>query len=144
MDIHAITDDAALDQCGIPHARALASFAEALVRNDDVLLASAREVLVGGVGSDGLVDASATVGNFQRMVRIADGCGIPLDPAIDMLSGDFRSELGIDRFGSSANTPPGGPIRRAFRRASGRVVRPLIGPLLKLGFAARDRFGGRG
>ena len=139
MDIHAITDDAALDHSGIPHAPALASFAEALVRNDDVLLASAREVLIDCVGPEGLVDASATVGNFQRMVRIADGCGIPLDAPIDVLSGDFRAELGIDRFGSSANTPPGGPIQSAF----GRVVRPLVGPLLKLGFAVRDRMGGR-
>ena len=139
MDLHAVTDDAALSQSGIAHASELVAFAEALVGRDDDALAASREALLEAVGPDGLVDAAATVGNFQRMVRIADGCGIPLDGGLGALTEDVRSELGIDRFGSSANTPESGPLARAL----GRVARPLLGPLLKFGLAARDRFASR-
>ena len=57
-----------------------------------------------------LVDAAAVVGNFERMVRIADGTGIPLDKPVAMVSADMREELGLDaksvaaRFTSESHT----------------------------------------
>ena len=36
------------------------------------------------------------LGNFERMVRIADGTGIPLDGPVVAASNDFREELGLD------------------------------------------------
>ena len=44
------------------------------------------------------------MGNFQRMVRIADGTGIPVDSRMNALTAGMREDLGIDRFGSAANT----------------------------------------
>ena len=42
------------------------------------------------------MDAAGVIGNFERMVRIADGTGIPLDRIVDALTSGFRGELGLD------------------------------------------------
>ena len=62
------------------------------------------------------------------MVRIADGIGIPLDGVMHMLSGDMRADLGIDRYGSAANTPESGVAKRAL----GRVLYPVAIRAMKL------------
>ena len=59
-----------------------------------------------------LPGAAAVVGNFERMVRIADGSGIPLDTSMSVASATLREDLGIDAFGSAANTPEPSPIAR--------------------------------
>ena len=69
-----------------------------------------------------LVDAAAVIGNFQRMVRIADGTGIPLDKPVAMISADVRDELKLNEFGSADLTPAPGPIGRFL----GRHLRPLL------------------
>ena len=38
--------------------------------------------------------AAGVIGNFERMVRIADGTGIPLDRIVDAMTSDFRAEFG--------------------------------------------------
>ena len=63
-------------------------------------------------GSAVLVDAAAVVGNFQRMVRIADGTGIPVDGLMSALSGSIADELDLRRFGSAQNTPRSGLLRK--------------------------------
>ena len=68
-------------------------------------LAEAREALRAAMGADAVVDCAAVVANFQRMVRIADGCGIPLDPSTIGASADFRADLGVHAYASAANTP---------------------------------------
>ena len=68
-------------------------------------LAQAREALRAAMGADAVVDCAAVVANFQRMVRIADGCGIPLDPPTIGASADFRESLGVHAYTSAANTP---------------------------------------
>ena len=45
-----------------------------------------------------MIDAAGVIANFQRMMRIADSPGIPLDARMDALTADLRSELGINRF----------------------------------------------
>jgi hypothetical protein len=84
--------------------------------------------VLGEIGPEALVDAAAVASNFMRMVRIADSTGISLDAPMEVLSQDLRAELGIDRFGSAANTPPAGVLRRSV----GRVLTPLAWALLKL------------
>jgi hypothetical protein len=71
------------------------------------------------------------------MVRIADSTGIPLDAPVTAMTGDIRGELGLGRFGSSANTREAG----ALPLAVGRVLRPVIVSALKWALAARDRLG---
>lgn len=106
----------------VPAGAELIRFAEALVARDFVALQGARDELAQQVGAAAVVDAAAIVGNFERMVRIADGTGIPLDAPVAMVSADLREELGIDQFGSASETPPTGTLSRF----AGRLLRPLI------------------
>jgi DNA-binding phage protein len=116
IDVSVVKDDNAADASGIPHARALLAFTEAVVRGSEEELAAARAQLLDELGAACLVDAAAVVGNFERMVRIADATGIPLDSPVEALTQDLRSVLGLAAFGSSANTPGLGPVARILGR----------------------------
>jgi len=89
---------------GIPSAEALVGLVEAAVARDAEALPAAREAVVEELGFAGLVDACAVLGNFERMTRIADGTGIPLDTSAQMISDDLRETLGLDDFSSAGNT----------------------------------------
>ena len=88
---------------GVPHGGLLTAFAEAAVRRTDAL-PGLRERVVVELGPQELVDAAGVVANFQRMVRIADGCGIPLDEFTRDATDDVREDLGLHEFASAANT----------------------------------------
>ena len=88
---------------GVPYGSLLTAFAEAAVRQTDAL-PGLREQIVSELGVQQLVDAAGIVANFQRMVRIADGCGIPLDDFTLEASEGWRQELGLHEFASAANT----------------------------------------
>jgi hypothetical protein len=123
VDVHAVTDPARADESGVPHAAVLLALADAMVGDDEAALGRARTRVRETLGDPQLVDAAAVVSNFERMVRIADATGIPLDGPVDMLTAAVRTELGIDRFTAAANTPPAGPLRR--------VLAPLLRPVLR-------------
>ena len=93
------------DDCGIDNAPALIEFVEAFVNRDNTALARARTVLAGEIGTDGMIDAAAVAANFQRMVRIADATGIPIDTQINAMSKDIQEQLELRRFPSARNTP---------------------------------------
>ncbi len=100
-------------------------------------LARVREEIVDAMDATALVDAAAVIGNFQRMVRIADGTGIPLDKPVAMISADVREELRLNEFGSADLTPAPGPLGRFM----GRHLRPLLIKGIQMGrkrAAARD------
>lgn len=85
----------------------------------------AREIrasLSEGISPEGLVDASAIIGNFQRMVRIADGTGIPLDEPVAIMSAGVREDLGLNEFGSAGLTPKVG----WFKRRLGEILGPRM------------------
>lgn len=88
---------------GVPQGSLLTAFAEAAVRQTDAL-PGLRERIASELGGQELVDAAGVVANFQRMVRIADGCGIPLDEFTKDATDDVRDELGIHEYASAANT----------------------------------------
>jgi hypothetical protein len=111
---------------GVPDGDLLVPFAEAAVAHDDEALASVRARVAERLGPESLVDAAAIVANFQRMVRIADGTGIPLDSPLAMVSVDLRSELGIDAYGSADATPP--------VSGAGSLLGKLMAPFLPLMF----------
>ena len=69
-----------------------------------------------------VVDAAGIVANFERMTRIADATGIPLDPPVNALASDVQDDLGLREFRSSAAT----------KRASGlaRTAARWLGPLV--------------
>ena len=128
VDVSAITDPKAADASGIPQAGVLVAFADAVVGRDDGELGRAREAVLDELGAVGLVDTAAVASNFERMVRIADGCGIPLDPPVVVLSEDVRDDLGIDQFASAANTPGQGFLGRSL----GPVLRAVVPRLLRV------------
>ena len=88
---------------GVEHGEVLLRFSDAAVGRT-AELAQAREALNSAMGPEAVVDCAATIANFQRMVRIADGCGIPLDTFSRQESAKWRDGLGIDNFRSRANT----------------------------------------
>jgi len=96
----------------VPHGPALTALAEALVRGDGLALGEARARVLQALGPAGLVDAAAVASNFERMVRIADATGIPLDAPMAALTADLRDRMGLDRFASSAHTRRLGWFRR--------------------------------
>jgi hypothetical protein len=123
IDVSVVKDDAAASASGIPGAKALLAFTEAVVRGGEEELADARARLLDELGAACLVDAAAVVGNFERMVRIADATGIPLDSPVEALTQDLRSDLGLEAFPSSANTPGLGHIARMLGRGLAPATR---------------------
>jgi len=133
-DLHAVTAGNTAAPVGVPHERELVALAEAVVRGGEAELAEARRAALAALGPESFVAAAAVAGNFERMDRIADATGIPLDAPLDAISADMRAELGIDAFGSAANTPRLTPARRLL----GRVLAPLARYLMPA-LAARSR-----
>ena len=88
----------------VPHGKTLARFAEAVILGSDAELSKAREAVIAAVGGDGFVDAAAVVGNFERMVRVVDATGIPLDETTKDATTDLREDLGLNSFGMAART----------------------------------------
>jgi hypothetical protein len=134
LDVAAVTDDAAAAGSGINCAEPLLAFAEAAVKGSDDELARARTRLIEDLGPECLVDAAAVASNFERMVRIADSTGVPLDAPVNAMSEDLRADLGLNDFGSSANTPGVGAVGRFL----GRKLQPLA-PLVFRLLSARMR-----
>jgi hypothetical protein len=125
LDARAVVEGKSV-QSGVAHAEVLLALAEAMVGDDDAALARARDRVIGEVGAAEFVDAVAVASNFERMVRIADSTGIPLEESLDAVSADLRADLGLDRFGSSANTPQIGAVKKTFGRALWPVVRTAM------------------
>lgn len=84
-------------------------------------------------GPEALVDAACIIGNFERMNRIADGTGIPIEAPLAALTSDIREELNLDSFGSASAS---GPIGVGTKLA-GAVLRKLVPLALRL----RSKFG---
>ena len=49
------------------------------------------------MGVAAMVDAAAVASNFERMVRIADGTGIPLGDRLESLARPVVDELQLER-----------------------------------------------
>ena len=89
----------------VAYADELMAFATAVATRDESELATGRARLLSAANAEVLVDAAAVAGNFQRMVRIADSTGIPLDAErMDMFSVAVDA-LELRRFKSSEHTP---------------------------------------
>jgi hypothetical protein len=126
VDARAITDDALAAASGVDHAEALLAFADAAVSGEPDALSGARERLRAAVGAEGLVDAAAVVANFERMVRIADSTGIPLDTPVVVMTTDLRDDLELLRYRSASNTPEPGALARTAGAALRRIAPTLM------------------
>ena len=103
VDLQAINGDAQSAAVGIEFGLQLMRFAESVAMRSPDLPARRRELLE-AAGPTALVDAAGVAANFQRMVRIAEATGIPVDNMQAELGRNVRAELGIDRFPSARNS----------------------------------------
>lgn len=98
VDLRAVTQGFGA-QAEVPHAAALAEFAEAVVLRDARRTHAARAGLREALGLEGLVDAAATVAAFHGFVRVADAIGIPYTTAARGEDApELREQAGINAF----------------------------------------------
>ncbi len=133
-DLRVVTEGSKGADSGVTHSDELVAFAEAALGSDEAVLASSRDALREVAGSEALVDAAGVVGNFQRMVRIADGAGISLDAPVALLSADFREELGLAEFSTASRISEPGALGQAF----GGIARAAVATGLRI-FGRRAR-----
>lgn len=126
VDEQAIMTGVLATTSGLPDGPILIRFAEAMVGEDGEPLAIARAEIRAVLGEAALVDTAAVASNFERMVRIADATGIPLDVPTAALTSDLRDELGIDRFASALNTPPVGTLQRMLALVGAPVLTGVL------------------
>jgi hypothetical protein len=122
VDLSLINGETADAGGGILYGNELMKFSEALARRDDNALQTTRDDLLNVANPEVLVDAAAVAANFQRMVRIADSVGIPLDERNMGMTASVRSELNLGRFGSAQNSR----ATTWLDRIKGRVMRLLF------------------
>ena len=128
VDMQLVNGEQVTSDGDVAHARALADFAGAIAQRDEAALVHSRSILEQEAGAEVVVDAAAVAANFQRMVRIADCTGIPLDTAAAAMSADVRKELELGRFHSAQNTP-----RDDWKvKLLSKFARPLARRMLKI------------
>ena len=103
IDLQAINGDADGAAVGIEFGPELMRFAESVASRDEALERRRRELLE-AAGPAVLVDAAGVAANFQRMTRIADAMGIPVDEMSRGMIQPVQQELGIERFPSARNS----------------------------------------
>jgi hypothetical protein len=126
VDLQSVTKGSDV-QSGVPFQDELLAFAEVALGDDDEAITEAREAVRTKMGDEAVVDAASVIANFQRMVRIADGAGIPLDTPVAVATSMIRSELGLNSYSSSDNTPE----LTFAQRILGRLLNPFLATVLK-------------
>jgi hypothetical protein len=136
VDYRGITDAASAEDSSVPGAGALIGLVEASLSSNEEDRIAARERVRSELGSEVLVDAAGVIGNFERMVRIADGTGIPLDAPVNVATEAVRNELGIDAYATAENTRS----VRGWQRLAGKIIEPIARIALRqIGRRARSR-----
>ena len=87
----------------VEHGDVLIAFADAIVSRDEATIAHTRDAVLQSAGPDVMVDAAGVASNFERMVRIADATGIPLDERLERVTQEVRDELQLDRLAAGKN-----------------------------------------
>ena len=126
VDLQAITRGSDV-QSGVPCQDELLKFAEVAMGDDDEEITRAREAVRAKMGDAAVVDSASVIANFQRMVRIADGAGIPLDTPVAVVTSTIRSELGLNSYATSGNTPE----LTFMQRILGRLLNPFLSAVFK-------------
>ena len=98
MNLTALIDHEAAATSGVEHGTLLIAFAETMVGEDDDTLTHVCHAVIEAMSPAALVDAAGVASNFERMVRIADATGIPLDARMEALSHEVRDTLHLERF----------------------------------------------
>lgn len=104
IDLQGVNGDSTAAGTGVKYGSELMQFAESFALRNESSLELARKTLLDTAGAAVLVDAAGVAANFQRMVRIADSMGIPVDDMASELSQSIRNELELGRFASAKNS----------------------------------------
>ena len=104
LDIHLVNGVVSEDAV-VEYSNELMAFATAVATRDEAELLASRDQLLAASSAEVVVDAAAVAGNFQRMVRIADSTGIPVDDARLELAQPTVDVLELRRFKTSEHTP---------------------------------------
>jgi len=104
IDIQCINGNAESAEKNIPFGPQLLAFAESIANRNTPAITKTRKALDQVAGSQVVVEAAGVAANFQRMVRIADSIGIPIDNMTTELGQGVRAELGLEKFASAQNT----------------------------------------
>ena len=104
INLQGINGDPDSAAIGIEFGTELMNFAAAVATRDSAALSSSRQALLDAAGPAVLVDAAGVAANFQRMVRIADSIGIPVDDMTSELGQEIRHDLDLQRFTSAQNS----------------------------------------
>ena len=104
IDLQGINGSAEAAAVGIEWGAELMDFADSVATRDTDRLVETRQALLDAAGPAVLVDAAGVAANFQRMVRIADSIGIPVDSMDTELGQEVRAALDLERFASAQNT----------------------------------------
>ena len=119
----------------LPGGDALLQFAEVALGDDAEAIGAARQRVSAALGEAATVDAAGVIANFQRMVRIADATGIPLDEPMAVMSQQIRKKLGIDDYSSASHTPALSVKRRLLATFAG----PFLGRLMARRFRSASK-----
>ena len=87
-------DSRALD--AIPNARTLIGLVDAFMDHEPEHLANIRDEAASVIGELGVIEAIGVAANFQRMVRIASGTGIPIDEPDPEFGTAVRAALNLN------------------------------------------------
>jgi len=93
-----LTEQESAATSGVEYGTELLAFADAMVGEDDEALTHVRHAVIETLSPAAMVDAAGVASNFERMVRIADATGIPLDARMQALSQEVRDTLHLERF----------------------------------------------
>lgn len=96
-DLKAIVGDVT-ESSGIEQGDLLCRFVDAALKGTVDELATVRQEVRSIFDDAAFVDICANVASFNSVVKIADGCGIPLEDLKESKTRDIRESLGIDEF----------------------------------------------
>ena len=91
-------------ETGVPGGDLLLTFSEAVIGNDREKLDDTRTALAENLGPAAVSAAASIAANFSKNDRIANGCGIPVDPMVMEATIEIRDQLGLNNFRSAINT----------------------------------------
>lgn len=83
---------------GVENEDLLIAVAEAVYRSDSVELAQARDMALGRVGEEFLLDAIGVASGFNGITKIANATGLPLDSRTEEITVEMREVTGIDTY----------------------------------------------
>jgi hypothetical protein len=80
---------------GVPHGDLLLEFAEAVLDDDDTVLAASRDKISDALGWEAFVDVAGVIASFNSVVRVADATGIPVESFKEESAEKLNAEFSI-------------------------------------------------